>query len=187
VERARRHGYVAPSPEEEVPAGTPRTSTAPGQIVTEQVEGKTRVTYTIQEGDSLWSIGQRFGVSVEALRNWNDLSKRARLQLGARLLVWPAPGKEVASTTTAPTPVQASPNESSANPAPPMTPVPPATTAENPVPPESRPKVHQLAAGETLWSVSQKYGIPLEDLKRWNRIRQAKSLKAGQTLSLVSP
>ena len=31
-------------------------------------------TYTVQSGDTLYSIAQRFGVSVEALQRWNDLN-----------------------------------------------------------------------------------------------------------------
>ena len=50
-----------------------------------------------------------------------------------------------------------------------------------------RPTTHQLAAGETLWSVAQRYGVSVDDLKRWNRITRAKALRAGTTLSLVAP
>ena len=50
-----------------------------------------------------------------------------------------------------------------------------------------RPSTHQLAEGETLWSVSQQYGVSVDDLKRWNRIRHARSLRPGQSLRLDGP
>jgi membrane-bound lytic murein transglycosylase D len=51
----------------------------------------------------------------------------------------------------------------------------------------ARATTHQLAAGETLWSVAQHYGVSVDDLKRWNRITQARSVRAGMQLSLVGP
>jgi len=92
VARARRSGYVAVRPEEEIPAGTPRKAAravAVGPLKTETVDGKTRVTYGVQDGDTLWGIGQRFGCSVEDIRQWNRLSKRKKaLQVGTVLIIW---------------------------------------------------------------------------------------------------
>ena len=35
------------------------------------------ISYTVKEGDSLWSIAQKFpGVTVERLQNWNDISSK---------------------------------------------------------------------------------------------------------------
>ncbi|MFB6272517.1 MAG: LysM peptidoglycan-binding domain-containing protein [Salinibacter sp.] len=45
-------------------------------------------TYTVQSGDTLYSIARRFGVSVEALQRWNDL-EGTTLQVGQRLRVRP--------------------------------------------------------------------------------------------------
>jgi LysM repeat protein len=46
--------------------------------------------YSVKNGDSLWSISNKFGVSVESLRKANKLSKKAILQPGQKLVV---PGK----------------------------------------------------------------------------------------------
>ncbi|MBL8951118.1 MAG: LysM peptidoglycan-binding domain-containing protein [Myxococcaceae bacterium] len=93
VARARRSGLTT-RPEDEVPAGTQKTAAAPaGTMTVAQVNGKTRVTYGIGSGDSLWSIAQRFDVSVSDLKNWNEaLPKSARaLKLGTALTIWPGP------------------------------------------------------------------------------------------------
>jgi len=65
-------------------------------------------------------------------------------------------------------------------------PAPSANTAPAPAA-GSKPGVHQLAEGETLWSVAQQYGVTVDDLKRWNRIRHARSLRPGLNLRVGGP
>lgn len=44
-----------------------------------------RITYTVRQGDSLYRIAQRFNVSVNDLRGWNNLREDRYLQPGQRL------------------------------------------------------------------------------------------------------
>lgn len=48
---------------------------------------KTPVYYTIRPGDTLWSIGQRFGVSDQKVMLLNGLRDPNNLQVGSRVLV----------------------------------------------------------------------------------------------------
>src|SRR6185295_4321117 len=170
VARAKKSGFTAAKPEEEVPAGTSNKAVAVGPIKTEVVNGKTRLTYGVQSGDSLWVIGQRFNCSVDDLRKWNGLGRHGRrLQVGTVLSVWPgeqpaaAPVQNVGGTLVA---------SSSPSPSPKGGPA---------------PKTHLLAAGESLWSVAQQYGLSVADLKKWNGITDHRALKPGQTLVLAAP
>ncbi len=92
---ARRAGIRALRPEEEVPAGTAAAhpGTTGGTVQKQQVGGKTRVMYGVASGDSLWTISQKFDVSVGELRNWNaSLPRGGRgLKVGMALLIWPGP------------------------------------------------------------------------------------------------
>jgi membrane-bound lytic murein transglycosylase D len=52
-----------------------------------QVETNGKKTYTVQEGDSLWTIAQKFeGVSVDNLKEWNNITSN-RLKIGMVLVV----------------------------------------------------------------------------------------------------
>ncbi len=196
VARARAQGYVAPAPEEEVPAGT-RTgharALAQGTVKSEVVDGKTRVQYGVQNGDSLWTIAQRFGVSVEQVQSWNALGRSARkgLQVGALLTIWPGPGAAPIDGKPAAVVAQADRPVTVSAPAAPSVSV--AASAPLPAVPGgappvgSKPGVHQLAQGETLWSVAQQYGVTVDDLMRWNRIRHARALRPGLNLRVGGP
>jgi len=170
VARAKRSGFTAAKPEEEVPAGAGNKAVAVGPIKTEVVSGKTRITYGVQSGDSLWVIGQRFNCSVDDLRKWNGLGRHGRrLQVGTVLSVWP--GEQPAAAA----PVQNVAGTLVAAPSAPKAPGAPA------------PKTHLIAAGESLWSVAQQYGLSVTDLKKWNGITDHHALKPGQTLVLAAP
>jgi len=47
-----------------------------------------KVEYTVRNGDSLWVIARRFGVSHLKLASWNDLSPDDVLRPGRKLVVW---------------------------------------------------------------------------------------------------
>jgi membrane-bound lytic murein transglycosylase D len=60
----------------------------PGQqlvLWSSQKAARKHVSYTIQNGDSLWAISRKFNVSVAQVREWNGLSDRSMLQPGQSL------------------------------------------------------------------------------------------------------
>lgn len=44
-------------------------------------------SYTVTDGDSLWSIAQRYNTNVEALQSINNLPDRGVLRVGQRLII----------------------------------------------------------------------------------------------------
>ena len=50
-------------------------------------EDQKHISYTVQEGDSLWQIARRYGVSVKQLQEWNSL-KNASLRPGQSLDIY---------------------------------------------------------------------------------------------------
>lgn len=92
------------APEAGSPADAPAEPPPPGST-----------KYVVKQGDSLWKIGRKFKVSVEALRKANGL-KNDRLQIGQELIVPPSTAKGKKEEAEAP----------GATPMPPSTPNPPA-------------------------------------------------------------
>jgi membrane-bound lytic murein transglycosylase D len=62
--------------------------------------------------------------------------------------------------------------------------VPGAGAASAPASPaaESSRMTYQVRRGDTLTQIAQRFNVSVEQLKAWNQIRQASSLKAGQKI-----
>ena len=67
--------------------GRARRATKKKKKKTRPTRKRGRKRYTIRAGDSLWSIAERHGVSVQQLRAWNKLGRRSVLRPGQRLVV----------------------------------------------------------------------------------------------------
>jgi membrane-bound lytic murein transglycosylase D len=51
-------------------------------------KGKSKVIYTVSEGDTLWDISRNFDVRVKEVAKWNTIKSTEPLQLGQKLTVW---------------------------------------------------------------------------------------------------
>ncbi len=51
--------------------------------------------------------------------------------------------------------------------------------------PAARKVRHTVKAGETLYALAARYGTTIDAILRENRLRSARSLRAGQTLTLT--
>jgi LysM repeat protein len=110
VERGPPTATPRPSPTQTVPPTptpsptvTPTATISPTQTVSPTATTTTTPTeaptpsptptiYTVQQGDTLTSIGQRFGVPWQAIAAANGLPENAILQLGQQLVIpLPAP------------------------------------------------------------------------------------------------
>jgi membrane-bound lytic murein transglycosylase D len=109
-------------------------------------------TYQPKRGDSLESIARRHGLSAAQLREVNGIHPRSRRV--PELLVVPIDGDEAFARL----PIMYAP----------------------PIPAGGR--THVVRRGETPWSISRRYGVPLKDLQRWNRIRT--HIRPGQRLTI---
>ena len=88
---ARRYG-ISVSDVQRMNGLGPNTLIRPGQRLT--IETGRRMTsnhqttnYVVRQGDSLWIIARRQGVSMENLMRWNQLNANSILRIGQRLVI----------------------------------------------------------------------------------------------------
>ena len=111
-------------------------------------------SYTVQSGDSVWSISDKYGISMDQLRNWNNIQNDLIIP-GQKLVV-----KQGSSNTAKP--VSTAPAQTSK----------PSTSGNG---------SYTVQSGDSVWTIADKYGISMDQLRSWNNI-QNDFIYAGQKL-----
>lgn len=139
--------YVVPTTA--VATGGAVTTTTPTTTVVTQAVA---VTYVVQQGDVLELIAQRFNVTVESLRAYNDLAPVDAIFAGDVLVIPPTGGVVVQTTTTT---------------------VIPRTTIDG---------YYTVRAGDTLFAIAASFNVNVYTLAQANGILNLNSVYAGQLL-----
>jgi LysM repeat protein len=114
------------------------------------------IPYLVKKGDTLYSIARRYEVSIEELKKINNLQDES-ISIGQILKI--PTNKEFYYSQSL-------------------------NTSENLFSQGNKPiSYHKVAKGETLYSISKKYGIPIQELKKINNLKSTK-LKVGQTIKI---
>jgi LysM repeat protein len=120
-------------------------------------------TYTVERGDSLWSIAKKNQMTVAELAKANNLPTGAVLKPGRKLII---PGKAAAPVASEPA-AMSLPAEKIASPA-------RATNGEA--------VKHTVAVGESLGVIARKYQVSVGELAAANNITDPSKVRAGQQL-----
>lgn len=133
--------------------GTLAAKAASSKSAKDKTPTATAPTHQVKKGESLYQIARRHKLSVEDLQRWNKLSGTA-LKPGQKLLLAQQPAAQP---------------EKSQKPAKSE----PATTSLS----------HTVAKGESLYQISRRSGVSVEELTRLNHLPNNR-LQPGQTLLL---
>lgn len=134
------------------------------EIIEEKVEEVSdSFVHVVKKGESLGSVARKYHVTVAKIKKWNHL-KRETLHVGQRLTIYRSgsPMAQVSKTTKSS--AKSAKNNSKAT-------------------KSASTKTHTVKKGETLSSISRKYGCTVNDLKKWNNLK-SNSVKAGQKLKI---
>lgn len=108
-------------------------------------------THVVGTGETLFSISRQYGITMDELKQWNNLSDNG-LALGQELVI------KKKNTLSVGAPIEM----------------------------KSARTVHTVAAKETMFSITRLYGITVEQLREWNNLL-TDELKIGQTLFVAQP
>jgi membrane-bound lytic murein transglycosylase D len=134
------------------------------EVIEEKVEAVSdSFVHVVKKGESLGSIARKYHVTVAKLKKWNHL-KRETIHVGQRLTIYRS-GGPVVSQSTSTNSSKASSSKSSGSKS------------------SGTVKTHTVKKGETLSSISRKYGCTVNQLKKWNGLK-SNTVKVGQKLKI---
>lgn len=133
-------------------------------------------TYTVQAGDTLYSIAVKFGTTIAAVQQANNITDPNTLAVGQRLII---PGA-VAQNAATPAPTARGPTPTT--PSTPTQPAPTQVAAQNGTGPNAETETYIVKAGDTLAGIAAAFGVSLEELQRINNISNPNLLNVGQRL-----
>ena len=116
--------------------------------------------YKVRPNETLYSIADKFQTDVKTLKELNELYS-AQIQTGQELLI-PYPNNHQDLY---------------------IIPAHAYSQAKDPNEKERTQKYHTVANGETLYSISKKYNVTVENLKKWNH-NPTGQIKAGQKINV---
>jgi peptidoglycan endopeptidase LytF len=125
-------------------------------------------TYTVAEGDTLWSIAQQLSTTTAALVDANKLDDADRLTLGARLIVPGSSNAPSPSPTAAPVPK-------------------PAAAAAASTPKRSLLVSYTVQAGETLNGIARQFEVRPDVIVQASGLDDPNRLSIGSVLKVPLP
>lgn len=133
------------------------------------------LTHVIAAGETLYRIGEQYGLSWVAIAELNGITNADQITAGQELrLPQPTPPVEVETNTPEPPAAEA-------------TETPPAQTSETrpaTETPAPRPETHTVAPGDSLYRISQLYGVSWVEIAEANGLTTANQIYVGQVLKI---
>jgi membrane-bound lytic murein transglycosylase D len=154
-------------PKKNTPTNLPKTNPNPPaetkpKVVEKPIETKptpiSTNTYEVTQGETLFSIARKFNIYVRDLATWNNLTLEDKVRIG-QVLTLKNPNSESKIVET--------------------------KKIEPPKPaPVETPKTHLVVKGETMFSISKKYGVTMKQIQEWNGMTD-NNVKLGQKLKIA--
>ena len=153
-----------PAPEA-APPGTDRYAGRPMDRPRAAARGE---TIQVQQGDTLYGIARRYGVSISALVEINGLANGSTIKPGQQLVLPAAVAARPAPEPAGRAPLARTPSQ-----------LPPATAPVATAGWEGR---YTLKPGESLYSIARQHNVSLAELQRVNGIAEPTRVRAGTVL-----
>jgi LysM repeat protein/lysophospholipase L1-like esterase len=137
------------------PAAYNTVNPKPGSNSPSSVPTGNRIFYKVKSGDNLGAIALRHKVSVAQLQQWNNI-RGTTIYAGQTLVIYGSSGQSSGSSGSSGSTGSAA---------------------------TGRKITHKVVSGDTLWGLSAKYDVPVEQIRKQNNL-QSNSLQIGQVLTI---
>jgi len=133
----------------------PEVKTARRTRSVQNIRGSKKTTYKVKDGDTLGEIAEIFNVRASDIRSWNSLSYGQHIYPNQELTIWSAEEMKELSKQ-----------------------------AVNQISPQDGSSYYTVRTGDTLWDISKKYGIPVQELKKLNKMRNSQ-IRPGDKIRIT--
>ena len=170
-----------------VPRGQAQAFARNWERVSEEAGKLAFAHHRVQRGDTLAAVAQAYGIPAATVQRMNGLKAGRRLKPGSELVipVTALARREVAAAVAS----EPAPSRGARGARPrPAAPPPPASPALVEVAGRTRSTV-EVRDGDSLWAISQRLGVALQELCRWNGIENPRRhrLQPGDQLVVYAP
>ena len=156
--------------EEEPVIITEETITIEREKLTTPPKTTEEIKYIVKEGDSLWKISRKFGVTVDAIADRNDIQDPKLIRVGRELWipVGKAPAKEVEKEVELGPAIETKETVETTE----TTETTTTTTTEEPTTPTEEADfiIHTVTKGDTIWKLARTYGTESKKIMELNNI-----------------
>ncbi len=127
------------------------------------------IMHVTRKGDTLWSIAQKYNLSVDLILAANNIANSELISIGQEMKI-PSHKNAVAETNMVNRAVIDKKNDDINN---------NISQAEN-----AEPIVYTVKAGDNLWNISRKHGVSVEVITSVNNLKDKDILSLGQKLEI---
>ena len=178
---ASASGSRPSSSESRAPSSASGSARASG----ERASSSSARTHTVEDGETLWGIARRYEVSVEAVREANELEESATIRAGQTLRIPRAASAATAgsartesgSSRPGTSSGRASTERSSST-------ARPSSSGGSQPAAATRRREHTVGDGETLWGIARRYETTVDSLRRANDLDAEEQIRPGQKLTI---
>lgn len=157
------------------------TNPASSSFTPPDIQGKTRLVYSVKSGDNLGFIAQWYNVPLSDLRHWNNIARNT-IYVGQKISVYvdPAKSDHYSRVNT----MSFAEKQSMSGKPVPVNPV--TAQAQAPQSPsDGEYEYYTVRSGDTVWDIAKKFnGVSVSDILALNSLSDAGKIKVGQRLRI---
>lgn len=137
------------------------------------------MAYKVRRGDTIMSVGRRFGVDPAEIALENNLSVKSKLKKGRVLFVpiYNRTNPVSAPVTARPEPAPSAPSGTE----------PEEDSGEGEVDTLKKQTTYRVKRGDTLAAIGRRNGVSVSELRKWNKLKSSGAINIGQSLVILKP